>query len=143
MTTNDVINFIWKYIICRFGLPKSLTMDNGTQFNNLKIEGFCEMYEIKANYSPVYHPQANRMAEATNKAIVGNMRRNLEDKKWAWLEELSKVLWAQRTTKKRATNESPFALVFGTKAVLATEAGLPTLTTIVAENLEENQRPTN
>jgi len=79
-------------------------MDNGTQFNNLKVEGFCEMYGIRANYSAVYHPQADGMAEATNKAIVGNMRRNLEDKKGAWLEELPKVLWAQRTTKKRATD---------------------------------------
>jgi len=72
ITTNDVISFIWKFIICRFGLPNSLTMDNRTQFNNLKVEGFCEMYGIRVNYSPVYHPQANGMAEATNKAIVAN-----------------------------------------------------------------------
>ena len=74
-----------------------------------------------------------------NKVIVRNMRRNLEDKKGVWLEELSKVLWAQRTTKKRAINESPFAFVFGTEAVLPTEAGLPTLTTMVTKNVEENQ----
>ena len=37
------------------------------------------MYGIKANYSLVYHPQVNGMAKATNKAIVGNMLRNLED----------------------------------------------------------------
>ncbi|KAL5573453.1 hypothetical protein UlMin_023050 [Ulmus minor] len=95
-----------KAITVGFGLPKSLTMDNGTQFNNLKIECFCEMYGITMNYSPVYHPQANRMAEATNKAIVGNIRRNLEDKKGVWLKELPKVLWAQKTTKRRATDES-------------------------------------
>ena len=140
VTMNDVINFIWKFIICQFGLPNSLTMDNETQFNDLKVEGFCEMYGVKVNYSPVYHPLAKGMAEATNKAIVGNIRRNLEDKKGAWLEELPKVLWAQRTTKKRATDESPFALVFGIEAVLPTEAGLLTLTTFVAENIEENQR---
>ena len=73
-----------------------------------------------------------------NKAIVGNMRRNLEDKKGAWLEELPKVLWAQRATKKRVTYESPFALVFGMEAVLSVEARLPTLTIMVAEDLEEN-----
>lgn len=77
VTTNDVISFIWKFIIYRFGLPNSLTMDNGTQFNNLKVEGFYEMYRTRVNYSPVYHPQANGMAEATNKAIVGNMRRKI------------------------------------------------------------------
>ena len=80
------------------------------------------------------------MAEAKNKAIVGNMRRNLEDTKGAWLEQLPKVLWAQSTLKKRAMDESPFALVFGTKSVLPTEAGLLTLTTMVGKNIEENQR---
>ena len=79
------------------------------------------MYGIKLNYSLVYHPQANGMVEAIKKAIVGNIRRNLEDKKGAWLEELLKVLWAQRTTKKRSTDKSPFSLVFGTEAVLPTE----------------------
>ena len=56
---------------------------------------------------------------------------------------MPKVLWAQRTMKKWATDESPFALVFGTEAVLPAEAGLPTLTTLttlVAKNIEENQR---
>ena len=56
------------------------------------------------------------------------------------MEELPKVLWAQRKMKKRATDESPFALVFRTKVVLPTEARLPTLTTMVVGNIEENQR---
>ena len=30
--------------------------------------------------------------------------------------------------------------MFGTEAILPTEVGLPTLTTLVAENVEENQR---
>lgn len=108
VTTNDAIKFLCKYLICRFGFPKSLTMDDEMQFNNLKIEIFYEMYGIALNYLPIYHSQENGMAEATNKAIVGNIRRNLEDKKGVWVEELSKVLWSQRTTKKRATDESPF-----------------------------------
>ena len=55
-------------------MPKFLVMDNGTQFNNMKVDGFAEMYGIKINFSLVYHPQANGMAEATNKLIVGNLR---------------------------------------------------------------------
>jgi len=43
----------------------------------------------------------------------------------AWIEELPKVLWAQWTTKKRVTDETPFALAYGTKAILSTEAVLP------------------
>ena len=89
------------------------------------------MYGITMNYSPLYHPQVNGMAVATNKAIVGNMRRNLEDKNGAWLEKLSKVLWAQRMTKKKATYEYPFALLFGMEAILPTEFELTTLNTMV------------
>ena len=80
------------------------------------------------------------MAEATNKMIIGNIQRNLEDKKGRWPEELPKVLWAQRTTNKRAIDEFPFSLVFGTEAVLPTEARQPILMTLVVENVEENQR---
>ena len=121
-------------------MPIFLVMDNETQFNNAKIEGFAEMYEIKVNFSPFYHPQANGMAEATNKLIVGNLRRNLEERKGAWLEKLPKVLWAHQTTKKRATDKTPFALVYGTEVVLPTEARLSTITTLIAKNVEENQR---
>ena len=70
-------------------MPKFLIMDNGTQLNNAKVESFSEMYNIKIIFAPMYHPQANGIA----KAIVANMRKNLEEKKGNWLEELPKVLW--------------------------------------------------
>ena len=60
------------------------------------------MYEIRVKNSSVYHPQANGMAEAANKAIVGNMRRNLEDKKAAWLEELLKVLFGLKEQRRKS-----------------------------------------
>ena len=62
-------------------MPKFLVIDNGTHFNNVKVESFREMYGIKINFSPVYHPHANRMAEATNKLVLENLWRNLEEKR--------------------------------------------------------------
>ena len=29
---SDTINFVWKHLICKFGVPKKLVADNGTQF---------------------------------------------------------------------------------------------------------------
>ena len=55
ITMNDVINFIWKHLIYQFGMPKYLVIDNGTQFNNAKVETFGEMNGIKINFSPIYH----------------------------------------------------------------------------------------
>lgn len=40
VTANDITNFISKHLIYWFGMPKFLIMDNGTQFNNVKVESF-------------------------------------------------------------------------------------------------------
>ena len=79
------------------------------------------------------------MTEVTNKEIVANIRKTLEEKKGNWLEELPKMLWAQRTIKNKTTNKSPFSSVYGIEAVIPTETGLPTLTSFFSENIKENQ----
>lgn len=98
------------------------------------------MLKIKMSLASVGYPQGNGQAEASNKTIFNNVKKNLEEKKGRWLEELPKVLWAQRTTKRSSTGESPYAMVFGTEAVIPTEIGLPTLRSTVAEDEEENNQ---
>ncbi|GJU23340.1 reverse transcriptase domain-containing protein [Tanacetum coccineum] len=46
-----------------------------------------------------------------------------------WVEELSHVLWAHRTTIKGSTGDTPFSLVYGTEAVIPAEIGMPTIRT--------------
>lgn len=53
---------------------------------------------------------------------------------------MPKVLWAQRTTKRSSTGETPYAMVFGTEAVIPTEVGLPTLRSSIAEDEEQNNQ---
>ena len=68
-------------------------MDHGIQFNNLKVDEFYQGYGVKLDFSSVYYTQANGMAEVTNKVIVNNLKKNLDDKKFFfWLEELLNVL---------------------------------------------------
>ena len=45
------------------------------------------------------------------------------------------VLWAYRTTARRPTGISPFALTYGMKAITPTEIGMPMLRTNVPEQL--------
>ena len=37
----DVTRFIWRNIICRFGIPRSIISDNGPQFDNRVYRDFC------------------------------------------------------------------------------------------------------
>ena len=45
------------------------------------------------------------------------------------MEELPNVLWAYQTTPGRPTGNTPFALAYGTDAVISIEIGLPTVRT--------------
>ena len=113
--------------------------DNGTRFQNNKLRDLCDTYHIKLNFASVSYPQSNGQAEATNKVILSIIKKSLEQSKGKWAEELPRVLWVYRTTKRSSTGETLFAMVYGTEAVIPTEIGLPTLRTSIADKLEVKQ----
>ena len=98
--------------------------DNGKQFDNLMFGDFCVDLGIKNYYSSPAHPQSNGQAEVTIKTLKAALKTKLEDLKGKWVEYLPKVLWAYRTMSKSTTQETPFALAFGTEAVAPVEIGL-------------------
>ena len=124
ITEQKIHNFVWRSIICRFGILRNLVSDNGKQFDNPKFRDFCAKLGIKNYYSSPAHPQSNGQAEVTIRTIKAALKTKLEDLKGKWTEYLPEVLWAYRTTRKTATRETPFALAFGTEAVASVEIGL-------------------
>ena len=140
----DVEGFIWRNIICRFGVPQEIVTDNGSQFISNNFRKFCKNWNIELSFSTPRYPQGNGQAEATNKTIVQNLKKKLESRKGRWADELHGVLWAYRTTPRRANGESPFSLTFGAEAVVPAEIGVPTLRRQLAfENESQNQEMLN
>ena len=56
------------------------------------------------------------------------------------MEELTSVLWTHRTTVRKSTGETPFALAFGVETVIPLEVGMPTTRTteFIVETNEDN-----
>ena len=124
ITEKKIRNFVWRAIICRFGIPRALVSDNGKQFDNTKFKYFYAELGIKNYYSSPAHPQSNGQAEVTIRTLKAALKTKLEDLKGNWVEYLPEVLWVYRTTQKSATWETPFSLAFGTEAVALVEVGI-------------------
>nr|CAN64615.1 hypothetical protein VITISV_036196 [Vitis vinifera] len=134
----DVTKFVWKNIVCRFGIPQAIIADNGPQFDSIAFRNFCSELNIRNSYSTPRYPQSNGQAEATNKTLITALKKRLEQSKGKWVEELPGVLWAYRTTPGRPTGNTPFALAYGMEAVIPTKIGLPTVRTDAAKQDDAN-----
>ena len=66
ITERNIRSFVWRNIICRFGIPRVLVSDNGKQFNNSTFRDFYSELDIKNHYSSPAHPQGNGQVGVTN-----------------------------------------------------------------------------
>ena len=73
-----VTKFVWKNIVCRFGIPQTIIVDNGPQFDSIAFRNFCSELNIRNSYSTPHYPQSNGQAEATNKTLITALKKRLE-----------------------------------------------------------------
>ena len=125
----DAKRFVWRNIVTRFGVPRTLISNNGLQFDSKAFRRYyCELGIVNRYLTPAY-PQGNGQVEASNKVIVNGLKKRLDNAKGRWVEELPHVLWAYRTTTRRLTGETPFTMTYGAEAVIPLKANFPTLKT--------------
>ena len=130
----NVGSFIWRSIICRYGIPRVLVLDNEKQFDNEVFGDFYSQLGIKNHYSSPVHPQANGQVEVKNRSLLKIIKIRLKGLKVIWLNELPSILWAYRTTARTPTGKTPFRLAYGSEAVIPAEVRL---TSYRVENHDE------
>ena len=92
ITEKNIWNFVWKNIICRYGIPRVLVSDNRKLFDNSAFRDFCSELGIKNHYSSLAHPQANGQVEVTNQSLLKIIKTRIEGAKGIWPDELPSVL---------------------------------------------------
>lgn len=138
ISQKSIVKFVFRNIICRFGVPVQIITDNGTQFAGSGMKKLCKDNEIKLSFASVYHPQTNEQVEETNKTMVKILKRKIGENPKEWAELIPEVLWAYRTTIKTANGNIPFNLAFGIEAVAPCELIWPT-TRILRYDEENNE----
>jgi hypothetical protein len=127
ITHQEVINFVQEHIIYRFGVPQTLTTNQGPSFMSHQFRESAESLKIKLMNSSPYYAQANGQAKASNKVLIKIIKKRIEDSPRRWHEKLSEALWAHRRSRHGATKVTPFELVYGLEAVLPVEVSLQNL----------------
>jgi hypothetical protein len=70
ITLVTVQKFFWQNIVCRFGVPKAITVDNRTQFDVEAFKEFCDQIGTKIHFASVRHPESNGLVERANDIIM-------------------------------------------------------------------------
>ncbi|RDX66012.1 Pol polyprotein, partial [Mucuna pruriens] len=76
-----VKHFYWRRIIYRFRPLAVIVSDNGTQFASRAVAKFCTQYGIRQSFTSVEHPQSNGQVETTNRVILRELHKWLEEAK--------------------------------------------------------------
>ncbi|GAU39237.1 hypothetical protein TSUD_396840 [Trifolium subterraneum] len=122
---SHILRFFKRNVLARFGIPRVVVTDNGTQFTNKKFQEFLATIGTTQHFTSVEHPQTNGQAETANRVILRGLRRRIGASKGNWTEELHNVLWSYRTTPHSTTRETPFRITYRTEAVIPVEIGEP------------------
>jgi hypothetical protein len=62
LITNTIVvitNFLYEYILTRFGYPLTIVVDQGVNFINDAIKHFTDHFVLKHVISTTYYPQGN------------------------------------------------------------------------------------
>ena len=93
MTSKENVDFVKEHIIYRFGIPQTITTDQGTMFPSEDFEEFATGMGIKLLNSSPYYAQANGQAEASNNGIIKLIKRKIDEQPRKWHTTLNEALW--------------------------------------------------
>ena len=121
----SVARFLWEDVICRHGVFRRLIVNGGGE-NKAEVIELTQRLGIKRLVVSAFHPQANGMVEKGHKLIVDALAKMTSGGLDNWVENLPAVAWADQTTTRVSTNQTPFYLNCGRKAILPIKMDLPT-----------------
>ncbi|GFS87162.1 pro-Pol polyprotein [Trichonephila clavipes] len=99
-------------ILLRYGIPRCLISDKGTQFLSAVMQQVCYLLNIHESLIPTYHPQANPV-ERKNRDLKPRLAILVQDKHDCWSEKLPFIRFALNTAKCETTGQTATFLNFG------------------------------
>ena len=99
---------VLRSLFARYGLPKTIVTDNGTQFTSSVFESFCRNNGISHKCSTLYHPSTNGEAERFVQSFKTGMKTATDVQ-----ITLCNFLMHYRSSPHAVTGKTPGEMLFG------------------------------
>ena len=107
----DVLSALLDTWVASYGIPDSVSSDNGPRFAAVLWQEVPKALGIGTNYATPYHTQTDGQVERFNKALVKQLRHYVSDHVVTWSRYLSLVVTAYNFQVHCSTGKVPFAFV--------------------------------
>ncbi|XP_044594035.1 uncharacterized protein LOC123271709 [Cotesia glomerata] len=111
-TTELITEAMRRQVITRFGSPKTIITDNGTQFTSNMFTEALRTYGIQHIRTPPHSPQCNPV-ERTNRVVKTMIAQFIGDSQRTWDQHLPELAFAYNTAKHETTQFTPAYLNYG------------------------------
>ena len=126
----SVAKVLFNEIFSRYGAPRVLVSDRGTQFMSRIVSALCEMFDVTRHHCSSYHPKTNSACERVNSTIAQTLRAYVDKDQQNWADFLPAAMMAFRSSPASGTGLSPFHLIFGKEMNLPIDTSLIPRTTL-------------
>lgn len=117
ITAENVATTFYSQWIPRFGVPESITSDQGRQFESVLFTKLCQFLGVKKIRTTSYHPSSNGVIERFHRDLKSSLRSKGQN----WLLALPLILLGLRSLYKEDLGCSTAELVYGTSLRLPGE----------------------
>ena len=102
--------------ISRFGCPRTIQTDQGSNFVSNIMKTFCRIFKIQRITSTAFHPQSLGSLERAHRVFIDYLKHYCT--KTDWDDWIRFGIFSYNTSVHEATGFTPHELVFGVKAII-------------------------
>lgn len=108
----NVVKTLKEVIILKFGCPRIIISDNGSQFTSIVFRDCLRSFGIEHQRTPPYSPQCNPV-ERTNRVVKTMISQYLERNHKSWDKYLPELMFAYNSAVHETTQCTPALLNLG------------------------------
>ena len=112
-TASTTATALLENLICRFGCPHSIHIDQGRNFESTLFKSLNQVMQVDKTRTTAFRPQSNAVVERMNRTLQSMFAKCINDEQSNWSQQLPYVMMAYRTSVHESTGYTPHFFVYG------------------------------